>query len=160
LIKLWGLLKNTISVRKGFNKVVELTGLEGRWQKFYSNPTCICDTGHNVGGWQYISEQLKSQKCRNLRIVFGMVDDKDINAVMDMLPKDAIYYFTRPSSKRAFLESSVYNLGINKGLKGNCFHSVDIAFNCALSDSNEDDFIFVGGSSYIVADLLSFIKSK
>lgn len=82
--------------------VAELTGLQGRWQKIQNNPTVICDTGHNVGGWQYLSQQLKMQKCEQMRIVFGMVDDKDIETVMGMLPKNAIYYFTQAKTKEQY----------------------------------------------------------
>ena len=95
-------IRNIDSVPNGFKKVCELTGMEGRWQKIHNEPTAICDTGHNTGGWKYLSEQIKKQPNEVKRLVFGMVDDKDLDGVMDMLPKDAIYYFTQPQCKRAF----------------------------------------------------------
>lgn len=144
------------SVKTGFAKVIEETGLLGRWQTLRSHPTVICDTGHNVGGWQYLCKQLQMQKCRKMRIVFGMVDDKDINTVIRMLPKSAIYYFTKASTKRAMSETDIMKLGLGSGLEGRCFKDVPAAYNQALEDSNEKDFVFVGGSSYIVADLLTY----
>ena len=89
------------NVRNGFARVCELTGLMGRWQKLQESPTLICDTGHNVGGITYIVEQLKQQTYRQLHIIIGMVNDKDISGVLALLPKDAVYYFTKASVKRA-----------------------------------------------------------
>lgn len=154
------------NIRKGILHVSELTGLMGRWQKvnvaqlrYCQNtqkfPLVICDTGHNVGGWQYLAPQIKAQPCKQLRIVFGMVDDKDVTTVMKMLPKDAIYYWTQATTKRAIKVEKIAELGAANGLHGNCYPSVNKAFNAALEEANEEDFIFVGGSSYIVADFLS-----
>lgn len=147
---------NEASVKTGFANVVEETGLLGRWQTLHLHPAVICDTGHNVGGWQYLCKQLQMQKCRKMRIVFGMVDDKDVNTVVGMLPKSAIYYFTKASTKRAISETDIMKLGVESGLEGRCFKDVPAAYNQALEDSSENDFIFVGGSSYIVADLLTY----
>lgn len=150
------LVKNKgTSVKYGISHVTELTGLMGRWQKIQDKPLVICDTGHNVGGWQYLAPQIKAQACRQLRIVFGMVDDKDVTTVMKMLPKDAIYYWTQATTKRAIKVEKIAELGTSLGLNGNVYPSVNKAFKAALADAAEDDFIFVGGSSYIVADFLS-----
>jgi dihydrofolate synthase/folylpolyglutamate synthase len=89
-----------------------------------------------------------------MHIVFGMVDDKDVFGVMSLLPTQAIYYFTKASTKRALSEQSVQLLGSQLGLNGNCYHSVRKAFIAARRAASEDDFIFVGGSSYVVADFL------
>lgn len=145
------------NIREGFSNVVELTGLFGRWQRLQVSPTVVCDTGHNVGGWKYLSKQLVLQKCNRLRIVFGMVDDKDIQTVMAILPKHAVYYFTRATTKRAVSEHDVLNMAINTGLRGRCFSDVATAYNQALQDAGKDDFVFVGGSSYIVADLFAYL---
>ncbi len=149
-----GLIK-TSAITDGLKNVAELTGIVGRWMKINDKPTAICDTGHNVGGWQYLAPQIKAQKCRQKRIVFGMVDDKDIKTVMTMLPKDAIYYWTQASSKRAIPVEKVAEYGRQCGLKGNEYEDVKTAYHTALKDSADDDFIFAGGSSYIVADLLN-----
>lgn len=149
--------ENIESIKQGFSKVCELTGLTGRWQCLKKWPTVICDTGHNVGGWQYLSQQIKAQKCKNLRIVFGMVDDKDLDTVMKMLPDNAIYYWTQASSKRAFPVEKVAEKGQKYGLKGEKYSTVENAYHAALNEADKEDFIFVGGSSYIVADLLASI---
>ena len=155
-VKYLTLVKNEeASIKYGISHVTELTGLMGRWQKIQDKPLVICDTGHNVGGWQYLAPQIKAQACRQLRIVFGMVDDKDVTTVMKMLPKDAIYYWTQATTKRAIKVEKIAELGTSLGLNGNVYPSVNKAFKAALADAAEDDFIFVGGSSYIVADFLS-----
>lgn len=143
------------NVREGFAHVCELTGLQGRWQKLQSEPTLICDTGHNIGGIQYIVKQLAQQTYKHLHIVMGMVNDKDISGVLRLLPTDAIYYFTQASVKRALPAEKVQELAATDGLKGQCYPSVGIAVRTALENADKDDLIFVGGSSFIVADLLS-----
>lgn len=145
------------SISKGFAEVSELTGLMGRWQQLRSRPKVVCDTGHNAGGWQYLAPQIQAQACKTLRIVFGMVDDKDIDTVMGLLPKEAVYYWTQASSKRAFPVGKVAEEAKRHGLQGKSYPSVMEAYGNALGESGLDDFIFVGGSSYIVADLLASI---
>ncbi len=143
------------AIKSGMANVCETTGLIGRWQTLSKEPLVICDTGHNVGGWQYLSEQIKQVPCTTRRIVFGMVDDKDINTVMTMLPKDATYYWTQAETKRAINHEKVKETGKSHGLTGNSYPTVIEAYRAALSDSAPTDFVFVGGSSYVVADLLS-----
>ena len=158
LLRQSGLKIDDKDIAKGLSCVCDATGLMGRWQKIGDSPKVVCDTGHNVGGWQYLAPQIASQPCRQLRIVFGMVDDKDIDTVMDMLPKNAEYYFTRASSKRAIPEEKVRTTGEAKGLHGKAYPTVKEAYEAAMGDSSPDDFIFVGGSSYVVADLLADMK--
>ena len=146
------------SLRKGFTNVCKLTGLMGRWQKIQDNPRVICDAGHNIGGIKYITEQLARVDCRELRIVFGMVNDKDITSVLKMMPKNAEYYFTQASIKRAMPADDLKNMAERFGLMGNSHPNVKEALEAALSDSSDDDFIFVGGSCFIVADLLVALK--
>ncbi len=142
-------------IANGFAQVCETTGLVGRWQTIHQRPLAICDTGHNVGGWQYLAPQIKSLPCKQLRMVFGMVDDKDIDTVLTMLPKDAVYYFTKAQSKRAIPEQRILEKATALGLHGTAFPNVKDAYRQAMSEADPDDFIFVGGSSYVVADLLS-----
>lgn len=142
-------------IRNGFAHVCKLTGLMGRWQKLSSHPTIVCDTGHNVGGIQYIVKQLSFQKYKQLHIVMGMVNDKDISGVLAMLPKDAKYYFTRASVQRALPAEKVKELANSYGLSGDAYPDVKTAVEAAQKRADADDFIFVGGSSFIVADLLS-----
>ncbi len=136
----------------GLKNVSSLTGLIGRWQLIQENPNIICDTGHNVGGWIYLSEQLNTVKCDRMHIVFGMVNDKDINSVMELLPKYATYYFTKANTKRAIDEKELIQLATKHNLKGNTYPTVSEAFNAAKKTASKKDFIFVGGSSYIVSD--------
>ena len=143
------------NVRKGFANVCELTGLMGRWQKLNNCPTLICDTGHNVGGISYIINQLKQQSYKRLHIVMGMVNDKDVSGVLAMMPKEAIYYFTKASVKRALNEDQLSTLGKAYSIHGMSYPDVIAATRAALEAATEDDFIFVGGSSFIVADLLN-----
>ena len=142
-------------VRRGFAQVVELTGLQGRWQQLQDAPRMVCDTGHNVGGIRYVAEQLKSQHCRTLRMVMGMVNDKDIRGVLALLPRQAVYYFTQASVKRALPVEEFARLAMEAGLQGSCYPDVASAVRAAQKESLPEDFIFVGGSSYIVADLLT-----
>lgn len=146
-------------ILKGFANVCEATGLMGRWQQLQSHPDLLCDTGHNVAGISYIIQQLgdlkKNHKFDRLHIVFGMVNDKDISSVLDMLPKDAIYYFTKASVIRALNEKDLAKQAMEKGLKGTIHPDVVEAVREAQKQSLPKDLIFVGGSSFIVADLLS-----
>ncbi|MEG1581219.1 MAG: Mur ligase family protein [Bacteroidaceae bacterium] len=144
-------------IRIGLATVCEKTGLMGRWQKIKSSPNVICDTGHNIGGWIYISEQLKHQFCRQMHIVFGMVNDKDITSVLKILPTDAIYYFTKANVKRALNENVIKKQANELGLKGEAYPTVEVAYEKALESAEKQDFIYVGGSSFVVADLLTFL---
>lgn len=150
----------TKAVERGFGNVCELTGLMGRWQKLGNAPTIICDTGHNTGGISYIADQLSRQKYKKLHIVLGMVNDKDIRGVLSLLPKDAEYYFTKASVKRALHEVDLKFLASKAGLHGNTYPDVPKAFEAAKENATEKDFIFIGGSSFIVADLLTYLKEK
>lgn len=143
------------AVREGFARVCELTGLRGRWQTLRTRPTVVCDTGHNVGGMRYIAGQLRRQTCRRLRIVLGMVSDKDADGVLSLLPSDAAYYFTRASVRRARPAEELRDLALRHGLKGESYPDVPTAVRAAMRDASPDDFIFVGGSSFVVADLLA-----
>lgn len=153
-----GVIRNTESVARGFANVCESTGLMGRWQKIQQRPLVICDTGHNVGGWQYLSKQITHQPCSHRRIVFGMVDDKDLDTVLGMMPDDGIFYWTQPSSKRAFPVEKVAELAETHDLEGKSYNTVWAAYQAALSDADPEDFIFVGGSSYVVADFLESLR--
>ena len=150
---------NENNVRDGFKNVCELTGLMGRWQKLEEKPTIICDTGHNIGGMKYITEQLSNMKYDKLHIVIGMVNDKDINGVMSLLPPNAQYYFTQASVKRALPANEIKNIGNNHGLKGNAYSNVNEALEAAKASASPNDLIFVGGSTFIVSDLIVLYKN-
>ena len=141
-------------VREAFKHVCELTGLQGRWQTIKESPLTICDTGHNLDGWKYLSKQLNTVSCQHMHIVFGMVEDKDFEGVMALLPKTATYYFTKASNKRALTENVLKLYAQGLGLQGECYPDVVSAYMAAQDAANEKDFVFIGGSSYIVADFL------
>ena len=144
------------NIRNGLMHVTLNTGLRGRWQIVHHSPTVICDTGHNVGGITYTSQQLNEQKCDTLRIVFGMVSDKDVNSVLELMPKNAVYYFCQASVKRAMPHQQLRKLAKLHGLQGNSYKSVENAYKKAFSQSDPKDCIFVGRSTFVVADFLSY----
>ena len=146
------------SIRKGFSSVCATTGLMGRWQILGTQPKTVCDAGHNIGGIKYIVNQLKREKYATLRIVFGMVNDKEIDEVLAMMPKDATYYFTQASIRRALPAEEMQKKAARYGLIGKSYPSVKSALQAAQSDASPDDFIFIGGSCFIVADLLQEMR--
>lgn len=141
-------------VANGFLSVCEITGLKGRWQTISEHPKTVCDTGHNVAGWEYISRQLSMVRCNKMHIVFGIVEDKDLDGIMNLLPKDATYYFTKAANKRSVSENVLKIIGEQKGLIGESYPSVIEACQSAQKAAAPDDFVFIGGSSYVVADYL------
>ena len=143
-------------IRIGFGQVCKLTGLRGRWQQVGMSPTIICDTGHNTGGISYIADQLRGIQADKLHIVIGMVNDKDIHSVLQQLPQCATYYFTKANVKRALDEHTLQTLAKEAGLRGTSWPDVRSAFQAARQSSTEKDLIFVGGSTFIVADFLAF----
>ena len=147
-------------LHKAVTHVAQSTGLMGRWQTIQNAPRVICDTGHNVGGWQYISQQLHHLEYKHLHIVFGMVEDKDIDGVLDLLPADASYYFTKADSHRAVSEQALQQKASSHGLKGDAYPTVEQAFTAAQRNASRDDVIFVGGSSYVVGDFLKLNNKK
>ncbi len=154
-----GIRLNDEHIRQGFAQVTSLTGLLGRWQKIKDKPLVLCDTGHNTGGIKYVSKQLQSLD-KPLHIVIGMVNDKDINGVLDLLPRYASYYFTQASVKRALPADQLREMGKNHNLTGNAYPNVADAFDSALKNAKEDDVVFVGGSNFIVADFLLHISEN
>ena len=155
-----GLLIPDQAVAEGFKNVCEISGLMGRWMKLQKNPLVICDTGHNVGGIGYIVNQLNGIKCDALRIVIGFVNDKDIEHILQMLPKKAVYYFTQAQIPRAQSAEVVKEMASKYGLIGSAYPKVSQAYDAALNDAYASDFIFVGGSTFVVADLLSSLSSQ
>ena len=141
-------------IETGISHVAKNTGLMGRWQIVNETPKVVCDTGHNVGGWEYLSRQLATVQCHKMHIIFGMVDDKDIDKVLDLLPKHAKYYFTRAQSKRALKETVMKEKAKAHGIEGNAYHTVNEAYKAAFRSASANDFIFVGGSSYVVGEFL------
>jgi dihydrofolate synthase/folylpolyglutamate synthase len=141
-------------IAHGLMHVVELTGLKGRWQTLGENPLILADTGHNEAGIKLIVQQLSRIKCTALRMVIGVVNDKDVHAMLALLPKDAIYYFTNAQIPRALPAQELQTLAKNYGLIGENYASVQEALQAAKNDASETDVIFVGGSNFIVAEVV------
>ena len=166
--------------------VCELTQLQGRWQTLSQQPRIICDTGHNLAAWEYLSRQLTAEihESRDketydlpidnlqfpstsnvqrssfnvLHLVFGMVDDKDIEAVLALLPKQARFYWTQAQTHRAIPAKRVQEMAAKQGLHGNAYPTVAQTFAAARAAATPNDTIFIGGSSYVVADLLKTLN--
>lgn len=144
------------AVRRGFENVCELTGLMGRWMHLAHRPEIICDTGHNIGGWRYLGPALRELAAKGtLHVVLGFVSDKDVDSIMAELPREASYYFATPGVDRAREASSTAAVAAAHGIKGCAFPSVKEALENALSATSPDDTVFIGGSTFVVADALS-----
>lgn len=142
------------AIAEGFAHVCDLTGLRGRWQTLQQHPTLLCDIGHNPGCMPYLTRQLNEMKCRTLRIVLGFVNDKDTRAALSAMPTHAVYYITQPSVSRALDAAMLQHLARCYGLDSSLYSTVAEAVHAALADASPDDCIFVGGSNFVVADLL------
>lgn len=152
-------LKNTFkysgkNITDGIRNVVLNTGLKGRWQILSSEPLTICDTGHNKEGLEYVLNQIKRIPKTQLHMIIGFVNDKDLNSVLPLFPKDAIYYFTRASISRALNEIILRTEAAKHGLIGECFSDVKSALARARKNAAPSDMIFIGGSTFIVAEVV------
>ncbi len=155
-------------VEYGLQHVIELTGLKGRWQIICDAPLTICDTGHNPGAWQYLGPQLKTlvenkkhthNQNVTLHMVIGMVSDKDIRSVLSMMPHEARYYFTQASVHRSMPAEDIAALGREARLEGSVYPTVTEAFAAARTNAKSNDVIFIGGSTFVVADFLKNNKN-
>ncbi len=138
----------------GIANVVKQTGLKGRWQKISDSPEIICDTGHNADGIERIVQQFKQSGYRTIHIIWGMVNDKDSKAILKMLPVEARYYFTRASIPRALDEKDLQQKAREVGLEGDTFKNVGEALKCAKKNASDNDLIFIGGSTFVVAEAI------
>ncbi len=141
-------------IRKGFSEVVTLTGLKGRWQILQHHPMILCDTAHNEAGINYITTQLNTLSYQNLYVVLGMVKDKDIDKILSLLPINAWYFFTQPSIPRALDKEVLFEKAIKAGLKGELAENVQEALTKAKLRANKDDLIYIGGSTFVVAEII------
>lgn len=141
-------------ITTGMEFVTEITGLEGRWQRLQQEPMVVADTGHNVAGIQCVVEQLKLQNYKTLRIVIGMVNDKDISSVLALLPKNARYYFSQANISRALPAHELKIQAESYNLNGDVYSSVEQAVRAAIHDAVRDDFVFIGGSNFVVGEAL------
>lgn len=142
------------NIKAGLLNVVKNTGLMGRWQTLGENPKIICDTGHNEAGIREIVNQIQSLTYNKLHFVLGAVNDKEIDSILELLPKHAEYYFCQAKIPRALDVNELYKKATFYGLKGVVYHSVISAFNEAKKHAKNNDLVFVGGSTFIVAEVL------
>jgi dihydrofolate synthase/folylpolyglutamate synthase len=142
------------NIYDGLANAAKITGLMGRWQIIGNNPLTVCDTGHNEDGIKMVVSQIKNTAYKTLHFVFGVVADKNPNAILRLLPTDAVYYFTRANIPRALDEKELAQKATEFGLKGECYLSVQEAFNAAKLNAGKNDLIFVGGSTFVVAEIL------
>lgn len=141
-------------IRRGLANTIRNTGLMGRWQIIGHNPLTICDTGHNPAGIKLVVEQINQTAWKKLHIVIGMVNDKDQNEVLSLLPVNAQYYFTKAAIPRATEPEELAAKAAKFGLKGKCYPFVRQALSEALANAGENDLVFVGGSTFVVAEVL------
>jgi len=142
------------AIQTGFWNVIQNTGLQGRWQQLGQTPTVICDTAHNKEGLLLVLEQVLSQEFEHLHIVLGMVNDKDLTQILPLFPKNAHYYFCKPNIPRGLEASLLQNEAAQFGLIGTVYASVSDAYKVALRLARAADFIFIGGSTFVVAEIL------
>lgn len=141
-------------IRQGLLHVVKHTQLKGRWQVLKEAPKVICDTAHNKEGLTYVLAQLSKEECKVLHIVLGVVSDKKLEEVLPMFPQKAVYYFCKPDIPRGLSAKVLEEEGKKYGLVGQVFGSVDQAYKSALEKAKKEDVIFIGGSTFVVAEVL------
>ena len=144
----------TKAMQQGLLKVTENTGLRGRWEVLGSSPTIICDTAHNREGLSLVFKQLGTEKFQHLHIVLGMVNDKDILSLLELFPKQAQYYFCKPNVPRGLEASELAQIFTEHGFEGSVHPSVKDALKAAKQSASHDDFIYVGGSTFVVAEII------
>ncbi|MCD0489047.1 bifunctional folylpolyglutamate synthase/dihydrofolate synthase [Pedobacter sp. MC2016-14] len=142
------------AIYRGLKSVKTITGLQGRWETLDKNPLIICDTGHNIAGITEVVYNIENTPHKQLHMVFGMVNDKDITSVLAILPKNASYYFTQANIPRALPATELANQAKAFNLNGSIFNTVIDALNAAKKNAAEGDLIFVGGSTFVVAEVL------
>ncbi|SFC83591.1 bifunctional folylpolyglutamate synthase/dihydrofolate synthase [Algibacter pectinivorans] len=141
-------------LKEGLLRVVSNTGLLGRWQILSTSPKVVCDTGHNKEGLTYVMNQLKNEVFNTLHIVFGVVNDKDLSSIVDLLPKNSRYYFCKPNISRGLSAEVLKQRMAEYGLDGDAYGSVNEAYKFALKAAKKEDFIFIGGSTFVVAEII------
>jgi dihydrofolate synthase/folylpolyglutamate synthase len=142
------------NIQRGFLNVIQNTGLQGRWQKLQENPVVICDTAHNLDGLKIVISQIINQEFNQLHIVLGLVNDKKLEEILPLFPKNAIYYFCTPNIPRGLSAKLLHEKALTHNLNGKIYASVPAAYEAAKKSALRDDFIFVGGSTFVVAEIL------
>ena len=143
------------NIRKGLACTVKSTGIQGRWQILSEKPKIICDTGHNEDGLSFVVKQIAAEKYQKLHFVLGMVNDKDVERVLSMLPTKASYYYCKANIPRGLPVEDLAKKAKESGLKGNAYTSVNEALQAARANAKVNDLIFIGGSTFVVAEVLA-----
>jgi dihydrofolate synthase/folylpolyglutamate synthase len=141
-------------IKNGLLRVVKNTGLQGRWQVLQEQPKIICDTAHNREGLNYVVKQLKDERFNHLHIVFGVVNDKDLSSILNIMPKKAIYYFCKPDVPRGMDAEILKKEFLSAGYNGSCYMNVNEALIAAKKKASVKDLIYVGGSTFVVAEII------
>ena len=141
-------------IQAGFQNVIRNTGLLGRWQVLQEKPFAVCDTAHNAHGLAEVLAQIAQQDYDTLHVVLGVVNDKDLDAILPLFPKNAVYYFSKPNMPRGLDAAILQEKALRYGLEGQVYQSVPTAYEKALSRANSTDFIYVGGSTFVVAEIV------
>lgn len=148
------------AIQQGIANVSKNTGLRGRWQILQNNPKTICDTAHNPAGIAMVNNELAKENYHQLHMVFGMVNDKDVVGILKLLPQSATYYFCQANISRALSYELLHEEATKVGLQGKKYATVEKAYQAALDQAQQNDLIFVGGSTFVVADLLLHLSDK
>ncbi|MDT0540620.1 MULTISPECIES: bifunctional folylpolyglutamate synthase/dihydrofolate synthase [Croceitalea] len=143
-----------VDIQNGLRKVVPNTGLLGRWQKIQEEPMVVCDTAHNKEGLQLVLKQISNEKFNTLHIVLGVVKDKDLGQILPLFPVDACYYFVKPNVPRGLCEKKLKHVAESFKLKGKSFGSVKKGYKSAKEAAENGDFIYIGGSTFVVAEVV------
>ncbi|WP_372769719.1 folylpolyglutamate synthase/dihydrofolate synthase family protein [Lutibacter sp.] len=154
VLKTKGFVISEKNIQNGLKKVVQNTGLLGRWQVLNEQPKVICDTAHNKEGLQYVLKQLQEEEFDQLHMVIGVVNDKDLKTLLPLFPKNAIYYFCRPNIPRGLDALEFQQQCVKFQLMGEAYSSVEAAYKSALNIAGKNDLIFIGGSTFVVAEVL------
>lgn len=141
-------------LKNGIQNVIQNTGLQGRWQELRTNPKVICDTAHNKNGLEIVLNQIKKLEFNKLHFVFGVVNDKDLDEILPLFPKNAIYYFCKPDIPRGLDAVILQQKSSEFGLEGDLYNSVSNAYEVSLKNAGLNDLIFIGGSTFVVAEIL------
>jgi dihydrofolate synthase/folylpolyglutamate synthase len=145
---------NDNEIRMGLLNVVKNTGLQGRWQQLADSPKIICDTAHNSHGLEIVMNQIQKELFTKLHVVLGVVNDKDLDKILPLFPKNAIYYFSKPNNPRGLDATTLADKSKEHGLTGTVFNSITIAYQNAIEAAADTDLIYVGGSTFVVAEIL------
>lgn len=146
------------AVHEGFAHVIENTGLMGRWMRLGTHPLVICDSAHNPAGIEQVIKQLKHEDYKRLHMVMGFMADKDVKSILNLLPNDAVYYFTQAQTSRSMTVEQLQSLAAKCGIEGSIYNNVSEALDAARNQANDEDLIYVGGSMYVLAELLTALN--